>query len=69
MKAECACGIRLHQLYWSKHLEPENHSRIIDLEDYYYCHKCNLVYQREIQTEVIWTKLQTLATTARDESA
>ena len=67
MKAVCKCGTKLHQLYWSKFIEPELHCHIIDLEDYYYCHKCNIVYQREIQTNVIWTELQSSETSTRDE--
>ena len=58
MKAECECGKSLKPLYWSKHFEPDDHSQIIALEDYFYCPWCNLVYQREIKTEVLWHKLQ-----------
>ena len=61
MKAECQdCGKTLKELYWSKFIEPENRSQIIPLEDFYYCLECNKVYRREIQTEVLWHKLDCL---------
>ena len=61
MKAECQdCGKKLKELYWSKFIEPEETSQIIVLEDFFYCPWCNKVYRREIQTEVLWHKLDCL---------
>lgn len=67
MEAKCECGKPLKQLYWSKFIEVDNHSKVIAIEDYFYCPWCNLVYQREIQTNVLWHKVQGLATTMRGQ--
>ena len=64
---KCECGTDLKELYWSKFPFPDRDSTFIGTEKYWYCPKCEDVYEREIQTSVVWNKLQSLHRKASEE--
>ena len=60
---KCECGGDLKELYWSKFPFPEEGDQFISTEKYWMCHKCGEIYERQIQTNVVWNKLHGSAST------
>ena len=64
---KCDCGGTLYGLWYTKSIVPELVIDFKEIEDYWFCDKCNSCYKRIIHAEVEWQKLQSSEQKARNE--